>query len=174
MIYVYHSMSSRNYLVTLLPQLGYTIPSIIVNKYDQGVMWLLESGCQGPFEFPDEVLTDPLVAEDNEIEVTFINEGHSKDTSHIPVKRNVNGILELLKELSGKEWFFIMMGDSQDEFWCLDDLDGWEVLKDSFTVSQQSEDGTWSMSFDRYEDIKGGGEIITLSEQMIKDIISHL
>ena len=167
-------MSSNNYLVTLLPNLGYNIPSIIVNKYDQGDMWLLELGCHGPFEFPDDVLTDPQVAEDNEIEVTYINQGNPKDTSHIPVKRDVKGILELLKELSGKEWFFIMMGDSQDEFWCLDDLDGWEVLKHSFSLSQQRREGTWSVSFDLSEDIKGGGEIISLSEQMIKDIISHL
>ena len=168
-------MSSTN-LVTLLPKLGYKTQSIIVNNYDQRYLWLLESGCQGPFEFPDDVLTDSQVAEDNGIQVTFINEGNPKSTSHIPVERNVKGILELLKELSGKEWFLLLMLDCQDDFCCMDDLDGWEVLKDSFNnkVYQKCGDGTWSVTFDLYEDYEDGGAIIALSEQVIKDIISHL
>jgi hypothetical protein len=170
---VYHFMSTN--LVTLLPQLGYKTPFIIVNNYDQRYVWLLESGCQGPFEFPDDVLTDPQLAEDNQIDVNYINQSNPKDTSHVPVEMNVKGILELLKELSGKEYFMLLMADCQDEFCCLDDLDGWEVLKDSFNRQYQRRgDGTWGVTFDMSEDYEGGGEIIALSEQMIKDIISHL
>ena len=167
------SMSTN--LVTLLPQLGYKTPSIIVNNYDERCVWLLESGCQGPFEFPDDVLTDPQVAEDNQIDVNYINQSNTNDTSHFPIERNVKGILELLKDLSGKDYFMLLMSDCQDDFCCLEDLDGWEVLKDSINkVYKHRVDGLWSVSFDLSEDMEGGGDIIALSEQMIKDIISHL
>lgn len=174
MMSIWTDMSYTN-LVTLLPKLGYTTPSIIVNDYDQRYLWLLESGCQGPFDFPDEVLTDPQVANDNEIDVIFINEGNPKEISHIPVVRNVKGILELLKELSGKDWFFVLMSDCQDDFWCFDDLGDWDVIKDSFSKPvQRYGEGTWMVSFDRSEVYEGGGYFIALSEQVIKDIISHL
>jgi hypothetical protein len=108
------------------------------------------------------MLTDPQVAEDNNIVVFFIN-GDKPNVSH-PVKRNLKGILELLKELSGKEWCYLEIAGCQGDFCHADGLSSLRGVKNTLSKPRKRHEGIWMITFSRPE---GRGSIVALSEQII-------
>ena len=164
-----HKMVLRRILCLIWPlilhQLEYRTPAVIYHHYHERYIWLVENGCQGPFVFSVED-----IGEENGIEVYHINK-HETPSTH-PCGRDVRNILELLKELSGKQWCLVAMADRKDDFYAIDDLDEWDCLKDKLGgYYQKLGDGTWQYTFDMPEDYAGGGNIIALSEQDILQLL---